>query len=81
MRDTTDDAIAVRTRVYRAMTGAQRCDLAEEMSIAARELALAGIRTRHPDYDADQARSALLRMILGDHLFRRVWPNAPLLSP
>lgn len=81
MRDTTDDAIAVRTRIYRAMTGAQRCDLAAEMSMAARELALAGIRTRHPDYDADQARYALLRMILGDDLFQRVWPRAPLLAP
>jgi hypothetical protein len=42
MRDTTDDAIAVRTRIYRAMTGARLCDLAAEMSMAARELAWRG---------------------------------------
>jgi hypothetical protein len=51
------------------------------MSQDAREITLAGIRTRHPDYDDVQTRFALFRLLLGDRLFTRVWPGAPLLPP
>jgi len=80
-RDTTPDAAAVQTAIYRRMTGAQRSLLAAEMSEAARSIALAGIRRRHPEYDNDQARFALFRLLVGDDLFRRAWPNAPVLPP
>jgi ABC-type uncharacterized transport system YnjBCD ATPase subunit len=79
--DTTADADAVQLALYRQMTASQRVAAAAAMSVTARELALAGIRHRHPDYGADQARLALFRMLVGDELFRRVWPGAALLAP
>jgi len=51
------------------------------MSVDARTTALAAIRARHPDYDAAAARWALFRMLLGDELFTRAWPEAPLVDP
>ena len=67
--------------VYKRMAPGRRGEVALEMSVAARELALAGIRLRHPGYSVEQAKLALFRLLLGDDLFRRAWPNAPLLAP
>lgn len=71
----------MRRAIYRRMDPAQRCAIAAQMSVDARAIALAGIRRRHPDYDDGQARLALFRVLLGDDLFRRAWPAAPLLDP
>jgi len=75
MRDTTPDAAAVQVAIYRAMSPAKRCELAAAMSVASRRIALAGIRARHPEYDDAQARHALFRLLLGDELARRIWPD------
>ncbi len=79
--DTTDEAAAVQTELYRRMSPARRCAIAARMSTAARAISLAGIRTRHPEYDDHQARMALFRLLVGDELFRRAWPDAPLVEP
>jgi hypothetical protein len=79
--DTTSDAGAVQTEIYRRMSPARRCAIAVQMSAAARAITLAGIRSRHPEYDEHQARLALFRLLVGDELFRRAWPDAPLVEP
>lgn len=79
--DTTPGAAAVQTAIYRRMSPAQRCELAARMSASAREITLAGIRARHPSYDDQAARFALFRLLLGDVLFRRAYPDAPILEP
>lgn len=79
--DTTPDAANVRRAIYRRMAPAQRCAIAARMSADARAIALAGIRRRHPEYDDDQARLALFRLVLGDEMFCRVWPGAAVLDP
>jgi len=63
------------------MAPSQRCTIAARMSADARAITLAGIRRRHPDYDEHQARLALFRLLLGDEMFRRVWPNVGTLDP
>jgi hypothetical protein len=80
-RDTTPDADAMQVRLYRSMTGAQRTAIGNQMSIDARTTALGAIRSRHPDYDEATARWALFRMLVGDELFGRAWPHAPLVAP
>ncbi len=79
--DTTAEALAVQTAIYRRMTGTQRAALADEMSMAARRITLTAIRQRHPEYDEAQTTFALFRLLVGDDLFRRAWPDAPLLAP
>lgn len=67
--------------IYRRMSPAQRCAIAAQMSADARAITMAGIRQRHPEYDAEQARLALFRLLLGDEMFKRVWPDAATLDP
>jgi hypothetical protein len=62
------------------MTPAARVELAVKMSEDARAIASAGIAARHPEYTPADIRYALLRLLYGDDLFQRAWPNAPLLA-
>lgn len=80
-RDTTPDAMSVRTALYRRMSPDRRTQLASEMAAMTRAIALDSIRSRHPSYDEHQSRMALFRLLVGDELFRRAWPDEPLLPP
>jgi len=63
------------------MGGAARVAVMFRLSESARQWSMAGIRRRHPEYDDVQLRLAFARMILGDDLVRRVWPEFELLDP
>jgi len=80
-RDTSLAAHQAQIDCYRRMTPAARVAAAAEMSEDTRAIAAAGIRARHPTYSGTDVRHALLRLLLGDELFRRAWPHAPLLPP
>jgi hypothetical protein len=80
-RDTDEKAEQAQLEIYRGMSGSERLSLAMQMSDATRATTMAGIRARHPDYTDDQVRYALFRLLHGDELFRRAWPDAPLLAP
>jgi hypothetical protein len=58
-----------------------RVALAGRMSVAARELARAGIQARHPEYTDEQLRRALFRLLLGDALVQAIWPDEALVEP
>ncbi len=44
-----------------------------ELSDNLRAITEAGIRHRHPEYDEEQVRLALIRAVLGDKLFGRFY--------
>jgi hypothetical protein len=80
--DTTPEAHAAQTEIYRRMTGEERLQIVFRLNHLARATAASGIRSRHPDYTEDQVRLALFRLLLGDdELTRRVWPDQPLVAP
>jgi hypothetical protein len=79
--DTSPDAWQVQRDIYRRMSPEARLDLAVRMSEDARRLTLEGIQQRHPEYDLAAARRALFRLLLGDALVLRIWPNEPLVAP
>lgn len=81
MRDTTAEAAEVQWRVLRSMSMSRKAELVDDLCETTRAMALAGIRSRHPDYDQRSALWALWRNLYGDELFRRAWPQAPLLAP
>jgi hypothetical protein len=62
MTDTSPSAQFVQLKVQRAMSGEQRLLLAFEMSMFARELAMARIRSEHPDWPEKQIAMELLRL-------------------
>jgi len=73
--DTSPEAWRVVREVHARMGPARRAEVAFEAAEFVRALALAGIRSRHPDYDERALRLALFRRIYGEQLFRSVYPG------
>jgi hypothetical protein len=79
--DTSPEIHRMQIERYRRMTGEERVALALRMSEDLHDFAASGVRSRHPGYSDDEVEAALRRMRLGDDLFRRAWPDTPLLAP
>lgn len=79
--DTTPDAHRIQADIYRRMSGAERLSLAFQITATVRDLAMAGVRARHPDYSDDQVFRAWARLTLGDDLTAAVWPDRELVEP
>lgn len=71
----------MQTEAYRRMDGKQRTEVMFRLNEMARQTAVAGIRSRHPDYSEEQVRLALFRLVHGDALTRAVWPDQALVDP
>jgi hypothetical protein len=42
---------------------------------------MAGIQARHPDYDDARRHLAYARLVLGDEITQKVWPEHDLVEP
>jgi hypothetical protein len=58
-------AAAIQRTIFRAMTVEQRLRIALEMSESLRNVALAGLRSRRPDLDANGLFRELARIMYG----------------
>ncbi len=65
MRDTTSQAIAIQVGIHRRLSGAERLQLALEMSIMTRQLSIARLRREHPDWSDSDLKRELLRYAFG----------------
>lgn len=63
--DTSPEAAAIQLEILRRMTTAQRLKLALEMSESMRNVALAGLRSRRPELNADELSRELMRIMYG----------------
>ena len=79
--DTSPDADAAQLEAYRRMGGGARAQVMFRLNEMVRGTAEAGIRKRHPEYDASQVMLALARLLHGDELVRHAWPDRELLEP
>jgi hypothetical protein len=79
--DTTADAYRAQIEAYRRMGGPARAAVVFRLNDLAREAAIAGIRARHADYDDEHRRLAYARLVLGDEVMRKVWPQHDLVEP
>jgi hypothetical protein len=79
--DTSAAAHALQRDLYRRLGGRERLAISFRLNETVRQLAMAGIRARHPEYDDDQVRQAHIRLVLGDRLVRAVWPDRELVVP
>lgn len=79
--DTSAEAAAVQLAAWRRLGPEARVAMAAHLSDDIRQVSLAGIRQRHPDYTDDEVRRALLRLIVGDALTRAAWPGRTLVDP
>lgn len=71
--DTTADAEAVQIEIYRRMSAQRKLELVEEENRTARELALAGLRQRHPDAGPEELFRRLMDLLLGEELAARAY--------
>ncbi|HVI10661.1 MAG TPA: hypothetical protein VND65_20395 [Candidatus Binatia bacterium] len=63
--DTSPEAARVQLEIYRRMTPAERLRMALEMSDSIRNVAMAGLRSRHPDWGEKELRQELMRIMYG----------------
>jgi hypothetical protein len=78
--DTSPEIEARQVQAWRAMSPAQKAQLISTLSRAARELALAGVRHRHPGASPREQFLRLAVVTLGPELAGDVYPDSALLD-
>jgi hypothetical protein len=74
-RDTSREAFWVQCAALRRLGTAGRLRLAFDLTEQVWKTVTAGIRRRHPEYSEEQVRLAMIRLRLGDDLFRIGYPG------
>src|SRR4051794_22352766 len=72
--DTSLDAIRVQHAIFRRMSPEQRLRQASRMADQARARSTAGVYFSHPEYTPRQAQLTVIRLVLGEELFREAFP-------
>jgi hypothetical protein len=63
--DTSARVAAVQVQMYRTIGEARRAEIVADLSDALRDLAAAGVRQRHPEYDNAQVKKEVLAVFYG----------------
>ncbi|MCX5635854.1 MAG: hypothetical protein NTW55_08455 [Planctomycetota bacterium] len=71
--DTTIEASAVEIDILRKMDVSQRAEMTFQLGNNLREIVESGVRFRHPDYDDRKINMAVLRIFVGDKIFRQIY--------
>lgn len=71
--DTTSDALAVQYRALRSIGMAGRIAMTFELSDNMRATVADGVRYRHPQWDEQAVEREVLRLMIGDDLFREAF--------
>jgi hypothetical protein len=69
--DTTFEAARKEFEILRRLGPQVRVKMAFEMSDNLRHIVEAGIRNRHPNFDQKKIRLQVLRLMIGDKLYRQ----------
>lgn len=77
LRDTGAAAVDRYHELLRAQAPHERLEQANALSQAVRELAVAGLRTRHPDATLDEIRLRLTVRLYGREVARRLFGQVP----
>jgi hypothetical protein len=73
--DTCSDAERRQIEIWRRMTPLQKLELVGDLRQTVLDLALAGIRSRHPAADERECFLRLMRMTLGPQLAAAAYPE------
>ena len=76
-RDTGSAAVDRYHQLLRAQAPHERLEQANALTQAVRELAVAGLRTRHPDADDQEIRLRLVVRLYGRDVARRLFGQVP----
>jgi len=70
--DTTLDAARKEFEILRRLGPDVRARMAFDMSDSLRRIVEAGVRHRHPDFDEKKIKLEVLRLMIGDKLYRQM---------
>jgi hypothetical protein len=73
--DTSLEAARVYFEVLRRIGPAGRGQRTAELNDGLRAVTESGVRQRHPDYTEEEVRLAVLRLAVGEELFRQAFPQ------
>ena len=76
LTDTDAATLGRMDEFYRRMTPAEKIHRVRVLTLMANGLALAGLRSRHPDEPEARLMMRLARIRLGTDLFERAYPGA-----
>ena len=71
-RDTSSEAMAKQNEILRRLGPAGRAAMTFEQSDNVRAMVEAGVRSRHPDWEKSQVNQEVIRLMIGEKLFRMV---------
>jgi hypothetical protein len=75
--DTDPEAERIQMEIYRRMPRWRKIELVVEANETARELALAGLRARHPGASPEELQRRLFGLLLGEELATEVYGPLP----
>ena len=70
--DTTVGAARKQFEILRGLDVNTRAKMTFELSNNLRSIIEAGVKLRHPDFDEQQIRRQVLRLMIGETLFRQI---------
>ena len=79
--DTRSDAEKIQIEIFRRLGPEKRLQSAALLSETCRTLLAEGVRKRHPKYNGEQVRLAVIRCLLPENLFLQAYPNARHILP
>lgn len=79
--DTTDHAHQMQIDIFREMGAEKRLQAAIDLAQTSRKLLAEGVRMRHPEYNEEEVKIAVIRLMLGESLFLRVYPEGRGIQP
>jgi pimeloyl-CoA synthetase len=71
--DTTIDALQKQFEILERIGIAGRAEMTFQLSDNLRQIIEDGVRLRHPEYNDKQVRQEVLRITLGDELYRKAY--------
>ena len=75
--DTDPEAERVQIEIFRRMPAWRKIQLVDEANQLARQLALAGLRQRHPEAGPEELRRRLMGLFLGEEMATEVYGPLP----
>jgi len=73
--DTTIEAARKQFEILRRLDAETRLKMAFELSDNLRSIVEAGVRLRHPQYDEQQINRQVIRLMIGEALFKQIYLN------
>ena len=71
--DTTIDALRKQFEILERLGIEGRAEMTFELSDNLRQITESGVRQRHPEYNDREVRRGVLRITLGDELYRKAF--------